>query len=105
MHTLRREPCFALCVRGFDSSRPQVNAKVSRYFFAHTLSTLMDPLFKIILGFIGTIVIFGLLIKPALKIKETEDKGSTKLEKNLSMYILIVLVILSVFGSFISCGD
>lgn len=65
----------------------------------------MDSSFKIILGFIGTIVIFGLLIKPVLKIQETEDKGSTKLEKNLSMYILIALVILSVLGSFISCGD
>lgn len=65
----------------------------------------MDSLFKIILGFIGTIVIFGLLIKPVLKIQETEDKGSTKLEKNLSMYILIALVILSVLGSFISCVD
>jgi hypothetical protein len=31
---LRREPCFALCVQGFDSLRLQVNVKVSRYFFA-----------------------------------------------------------------------
>lgn len=65
----------------------------------------MHPLLKMILVFIGTIVLFGFLIKPALKIKETEEKGSTKLERNLSMYILIILMILSVIGSFISCGD
>lgn len=63
----------------------------------------MNALLKLLFGFLGTIIIFYLLVRAAIKIQEIEKKGESKLEKNLSMYVLLALVIITILGTSLGC--